>query len=183
MSEDYEDDEVVPKRSPQQQRIADLMYRENKSYDEAYRIVVLGEKPKKFDWYDPTPTPQPQPKARQFSIANLEDLANSIDAELEDISTKKATLREKAAKFQEKRNKLVEVATSFLEQEKSLEKRLEQQDKNEVLFKDAIANFNKEVDNYNNLVKQLAEASKRAEQKRKGFVRQINVEAEKEFKS
>jgi hypothetical protein len=186
MSEDYdEDDELKPQpRSPLQQRIADLMYREGKSYDEAFEIVMGQQKPTKFDWYADQPTtPQPKPKPRQLSIENLEDLANSINAELEDVENKKASLKQNAMKFQEKKEKLVSIGKELLSNQQRFIEEQKQAEEREKLFNEYVADYNKKVEAFNEGMKKLKEMAEKEARKTHAYIKKISVTNKEEFKN
>lgn len=183
MAEDEIDDEIKPiKRSPQQAEIARLMYVEKLDYATAYSRVMEPEKTvKKFDWYDSEPTTPQQPKAKQFSVENLQDLADSIDNELENVSTEKSKLREKARSFQEKKEKLVEIGKGILaDRERFIQEQKEQAER-EKRFNQCVSDYNQKVESFNDAMQKLKELAEQENQKVRGYVKKISVSNEKEF--
>lgn len=185
MSEDdeteaNEDEEFKPQpRSEAQKRIANLMYNEGKSYSEAFDIVMGQKKPKTFDWYnEPTPTPQPK---KQFSIENLEDLANSINSELENLETEKASFLEKKTKVAQHAEAVLEVARELDSSKLELKKAWEQQREREKMFNEYVIDYNAKVSDFNQQIQKLKEASEKEAQKTHAYVKKLSSSAEKEF--
>lgn len=178
--DDDENDGEEPKvkRSSAQQKIADLMYLEGKSYGEAYDIVVLGKKPQPESL--PTPTPPPQPK-QQFSVENLRDLAEGINAELENVESEKTNLKQKNAISEGKRQKLMTIAKELVaDREKTIEAQ-KQQIEREKAFNQYVEDYNQKVEEFNNQMKKLKEMAEKENKKTHSYVKKISKAAETEF--
>jgi hypothetical protein len=174
--DDNEDDELKPRpRSPLQQRIADLMYNEGKSYSEAFDIVMGKKKP------EPEPLYPPKKPKPQLSLENLNDLVAELNFEAEQIKLAKEELArleedvgkrnvksiELNSKLEDRRVKLNEAVKSLKEKEKAYIGR-------EAALKKQLEDLDKQKQEFNADV----EAHK---QKRKGFVKKISKSAESEF--
>lgn len=181
-SEEIEEEFIPKARSPQQKAIADLMYNHNKSYSEAYDIVVLGKK-------EPETEPQPNleneinqiKKQRNVELEKTELEAQKLELqaeqlnELKEVSDKQTTqaielfgyLESELENISRLKKNLETKLKGYVKLEDTLKANYEQYNKDKLVLKGEIAEFNKKL-------RELRE-------KRRGFARKISEEATKEF--